>query len=415
MVRKLSGGFALLVLLVLCIAPFTAQAQEVLPIGYNTSAVNHLNAPGDMVDYTFNGNIGDLVTIRAVGISAGADPNLALVGPSQQVLATNENVVSIPASTDAQIIFRLQESGPYYIVVSGTAGDFLLTLQGTPATPLLILDMNVPVTLTLPATVPAQSYVFNTDPIFPTTILIDSNPFNVDAFVELRDGTGQIISTLRGALDNACISVEPGDQLLELTVSAQPNITGAITLTLSNAPCAFGPVPAEPPVMPTPAFTPVAIEGVCAASSDRNVNIRSGPGTNYARLALLQAFQPIPVTGQSDNGQWLVVQNEFIQGWVSLSVVDVSGPCAQLPVVAAPPLPVASPTPGFPAIVVITPVVVTATPGVIILTATPIIGQPTGTLPPPPPSTATLPPPTAVQPTASPTITVTPTATVTPG
>ena len=75
-------------------------------------------------------------------------------------------------------------------------------------------------------------------------------------------------------------------------------------------------------VGPFEAGTRIVVEGVCAASSNRNVNIRSGPGTNYARLALLQAGNPIQVTGQSQDGQWFVVQNEFVQGWVAARVVS---------------------------------------------------------------------------------------------
>lgn len=415
MVRSLKYRWLLLLLLLVVFPLGAAHAQEVFPITYGTSIVNRVNNTGDMVDYTFNGNVGDLVTIRAVGISAGADPTLALIGPSQQVLATNDNVLSIPVSTSAQIVYRLVESGPHYIVVSGAAGDFVLTLDSRPATLLVGLQLDTPVTLTLPIAQPETAFVFNTDPIYATSLLINATPVGLDAYLEIRDATGQIITTLRNNLDNACISVGQGDQLLELTVSALPEVIGTITFTLSNAACILGDTPVERPPMPTPVFTPVVVEGVCTASSPRNVNVRSGPGTNYVRLALLQAGQPIQVTGQSQDGQWLVVQNDVLQGWMSASVVSVTGPCAQLPVVQAPPLPVASPTPGFPVIVVVTPIVVTPTPPVMVITATGVVPpQPTGTLP-PPPASFTPPPPTVVPVTLTPTVTPTATITVTPG
>ena len=417
MIYRPARRWLFLLFLFLCAFPFaTTSAQEIIPIEYGAAVVNKIVAPDTSVMYTFNGNIGDLVTIRAIGISPGADPTLSLVGPPQQVLAVNDNVLSVPLTTSAQIIFRLQASGPHFIVVGGTPGDFLLTLESRPAAPLVILQPDTPVTITFPVTEPAQSFVFNTDPVFVTSLLIDAIPFTLDAYVEVRDGTGQLISTLRSNVNNACISVGPGDQLLELTVVALPQITGTITLTVSNAPCILGPLPVEGVPLPTPEFTPVVVEGVCAASSNRNVNIRSGPGTNYARLALLQAGNAIQVTGQSENGQWFVVQNEFIQGWLAASVVRVTGPCAQLPVVAAPPLPAVTATPGFPVIVVQPPVVITATPGpVLVVTATPAPPQlPTGTLPPPPQATATPVPPTVAVPTVTMTPTMTPTLTLTP-
>jgi hypothetical protein len=128
MVHRPSKRLLILILLLLCMIPLaTTSAQAVVPIEYGNTVVNRIPAEGSTIAYTFNGNVGDLVTIRAVGISPGADPNLSLVGPPEQVLAVNDNVLSIPFSTAAQIVFRLQATGPHFIVVGGTPGDFLLT------------------------------------------------------------------------------------------------------------------------------------------------------------------------------------------------------------------------------------------------------------------------------------------------
>ncbi|MCA0456263.1 MAG: SH3 domain-containing protein [Chloroflexi bacterium] len=416
MKRGIRPKWMLVALLICCLVPLSmvgAQAQDVIEIGYGSAAVNNLPTTDSAVIYTFNGTLGDLVTIRAVGVSVGSDPRLSLASPAQSLLATNDNTISIPTTTAAQIVFRLQETGMHYIVVNGTPGDFLLTLDSRPAVPLTVLDLDTPLSITFPLANPSQAYVFNTDPFYATSLLIDATPYSVDAYVELRDGTGEIISALRSNLDSTCISVGAGDQLLELSIVAAPEVAGTINLTLSNAPCTLGTVPVEIPPTATPQFTPSVVEGLCVASSSRNVNLRSGPGTNYARLALLQARQTIQVIGQSENGQWFTVQNDTTQGWVSAAVVTVTGPCAQLPVVVAPPLPVATATPGFP-VIIVQPGVVTATPiGAIIVTATPFPVTPPVTLPPPPP-TGTLPPPppTAV---VLPTLTPTATITVTPG
>ncbi|MEP6985026.1 MAG: SH3 domain-containing protein [Chloroflexota bacterium] len=393
-------------------------AQDTLVIQYGSASVNNLPTADSSVIYSFDATIGDLVTIRAVGTSPGSDPRLSLAGPSQNLLATNDNTLSFSATTTAEIVFRIQETGKHFIVVNGTPGDFLLTLDSRPAVPLTVLQFDTPLSINFPLADPSQAYVFNTDPVYPTTLFIEAVPFSLDAYVELRDGTGEIISTLRSNLNSSCISIGAGDQLLELTIVAAPEVTGTVNLTLTNVPCALGVAPAQPPPTFTPQFTPSVVEGVCVASSPRNINLRSGPGTNYARLALLPARQTIQVIGQSDNGQWLVVQNDVLQGWVSALVVSVTGPCAQLPVVAAPPVPVASATPGFPVIIV--QPVVTATPGVIVITATPVVlVTPPITLPPPPAATVTpqptVPVPTAIPPTvAAPTATVTLTITATP-
>lgn len=420
MAKRFSTKLLLISLLLICLIPLSSlNAQETIPIQYGSASVNNLPTAESSVIYIFNATIGDLVTIRAVGTSPGSDPKLSLAGPNQNLLATNDNALTAPVTTTAEIVFRIQETGQHFIIVNGTAGDFLLTLDSRPAIPLTLLEFDKPLAINFPLADPSQAYVLNTDPVFATTLFIDAVPFSMDAYVELRDGTGEIIATLRSNLDSTCISLGAGDQLLELTISAAPEVTGTVNLTLSNAPCALGVMPTAAPPTPTPQFTPAVVEGFCVASSPRNINLRSGPGTNYARLALLQGRETIQVIGQSENGQWLVVQNDVLEGWVSALVVSVTGPCAQLPVVAAPPLPAASPTPGFPVIVVQPPVVVTATPvpgvvvvtatpGVIVVPATPVQVTPPITLPPPPAATGTLPPPPTVAATATVTLTPSP-------
>ena len=173
MTHRLSWKVLLVGLLLICAVPLgSIRAQDVVAIEYGTAAVNNLAAADSAVIYTFNGNIGDLVTIRAVGVSPGSDPRLSLASPAQSLLATNDNVVSIPVSTAAQLVFRLQETGMHYIVVNGTPGDFLLTLDSRPAVPLTILDLDVPVTVGFPLANPAQAFVFNTDPGNPHIYLI---------------------------------------------------------------------------------------------------------------------------------------------------------------------------------------------------------------------------------------------------
>src|SRR5262245_9636368 len=86
MPHRISHRLWLLLLLLICAFPLsTASAQEIIPMAYGTGVVNNIPAAGVSVSFTFNGTVGDLVTIRAVGISPGADPTLALVSPSQQV------------------------------------------------------------------------------------------------------------------------------------------------------------------------------------------------------------------------------------------------------------------------------------------------------------------------------------------
>jgi hypothetical protein len=434
------GAIALLVVGI-GVAVFSgASAQTGTPTPTGIAVIGNVSANGAQVAYSLDGNAGDLLIARVFGTSAGMDPTLSLLGPMQEPLASNDNASAFPFTTSSQLIYRLPVTGTYTLVVSGTAGDYVLTVDVTPSVVAIPLVFNTPVAITIPAQSTPQVYSFNTDPFNATTLLIDAQPFDMDAYVDVSGGDGRTVTLLRGNLDNACVSLSPGDELHEITVSSGPDDTGTVTLTLSNAPCVLGPEPA-PIVAATPIFQPIPIAGVCAASSRNNVNMRSGPGLNYGVILILPRFQPVQVIGVSQDGRWYGVQTQFgVQGWIAASVVSIVGPCTGLPAVQAPQPPAASPTPGIP-LITVTPAVtvVTATPGpatqtpaVTIVTATTAPGQPSATTAPTtvPPTTApttaatvaataTTPPvqgpTTAATMAATATMTMTPTATATAG
>lgn len=392
--NRVLSAFAIfaLALMALVLPNTSVESQETIPLQYGTAAIGTV-AEGTQVAYGFAGNIGDLVTIRATGITPGMDPSLTLVGPAQEILAGNDNPFINPANTSAEIVYRLLADGSYTILVGGTAGDFLLTVTVRPAVTVTMLELDTPYQLALP-TDGVQVLAFNTDPFGSTSLLIDADPIDLNAIIEVRDATGAQVATLQNNLDNACLSLGPGDELAEVTVVGQPDAAGSITVTLGRGPCQLGPAP-EAPVQPVLQFQPVAIEGVCAASTVYNLNVRSGPGLNYPVLFVNPARLPLQVTGVSADGQWYAIQTSGgLQGWVAVPIVVIVGPCEPLNVVEAQEPPAASPTPGLPEATLTVEMTATVDP-----TATPEAGEPTETLEPQPP-TATLPP--ADEPTATP-------------
>lgn len=371
------------------------SAQANVPVTFGGAAVGNIPTAGATVVYNFNGNAGDLITVRVVGLTAGMDPNITLLGPVQEPLLVQDFDYMVPTNASAaSVVFRLFTTGTYTVIVGGTPGDFVITIDAQPAIQPLILLLDEPQQLTVPFTTGAQLFAFNTDPGMPMTLHLDSEPLNLNATVEVRDGTGQLTALFQGDVDNACVSVAPGDELFTLSVNADPDAAGTITLTLSNGPCALGPAP-EPAaiVIPPPQFVPVEIPGVCAASSINNVNIRTGPGREYPVIALWMNRTPIQVVGRSEDGIWWAVQTPFFSGWMSSRVVSVVGPCDNLPVI-----PASGPAPAQ-----------TATPGLPMMTPTPLATM-TGTVAPTAGATGTaMPTATGVQPTATPPATALPT------
>ena len=120
--------------------------------------------------------------------------------------------------------------------------------------------------------------------------------------------------------------------------------------------------PAEPTATETPA--PPADPAVV---TNQGMNVRSGPGTNYAVIGSATAGQRFIVTGKNPQGDWWQVNFNGQNGWVFGSLVSAqnTGGVQVAANIPAPPPPTATPVPPPP-------------------TATPVPAQPTQ----PPPPTA---------------------------
>lgn len=89
--------------------------------------------------------------------------------------------------------------------------------------------------------------------------------------------------------------------------------------------------PTEPPVTPTPTTAPAPVYTVTACSdtvwvNSNDVNVRSGPGTDYTSLGSVDAGYEFSRTGTTDNG-WSVVTFNDTQAFISndlLSTTEVS-------------------------------------------------------------------------------------------
>ena len=125
------------------------------------------------------------------------------------------------------------------------------------------------------------------------------------------------------------------------TVDASPTLEVFPTAT----PLPETPTPeatATPEETATP--TPLPIPQLTAL---RNVNIRSGPGTNYARIGTLSGGQTEDVTGTNAAGDWYQFDYNGRAGWVSTDLVSLSGSSEAVAVaenIPAPP-PTARPQP----------------------------------------------------------------------
>ncbi|MBI1879405.1 MAG: SH3 domain-containing protein, partial [Chloroflexi bacterium] len=122
----------------------------------------------------------------------------------------------------------------------------------------------------------------------------------------------------------------PALQVVETSPTAEPTLSGTAE-----------PVGAEPPVQnissnPLPLVT----------AGENNVNIRSGPGTDYPIIGPLAAGQSLEIVGRNADSSWWQVVAPAGLGWVAAQVTSASDVSDSLPVVevAAPPVEAAPPT-----------------------------------------------------------------------
>ena len=97
----------------------------------------------------------------------------------------------------------------------------------------------------------------------------------------------------------------------------------------------------EPPPTATP--TPPPTDATPSVTSNGPVNLRTGPGTNYARSGALQAGQTLEIIGRTADSAWWQVATAGGPLWVAASVTSASNVSDSIPVVAAPPPPTSPP------------------------------------------------------------------------
>jgi PKD repeat protein len=225
-----------------------------------------------------------------------------------------------PGTPTAQTIAVEPTAGPAGTTVTVTG-------QGWAADSIISIYLLAPGQTQIPNFATAQATV-DAQGQFATTVAI---PLEGDW---LAPGTAQVIAEVAGggASARTIFVVLPTTP----TPSAQPPI-GTETPALTETPT---PVP-TPTGTPTPIPTPTP--GPPTATANTAVNVRLGPGTNYAVIGTLLAGQSAGITGVSPDGAWWQISFAGRAGWVS-SFYVLAQNTQNVPVVTPPPLP-PTPTP----------------------------------------------------------------------
>jgi uncharacterized protein YraI len=104
-----------------------------------------------------------------------------------------------------------------------------------------------------------------------------------------------------------------------------------------------------PPIQSTTVTTPT--EGIQVTVEEVNLNIRSGPGTNYPVIGRANSGQQLTAIGRNQSASWVQIETPSTAGsavnrpgWVSASYVEASQSINGLPIVETPAPPAVSPS-----------------------------------------------------------------------
>ena len=145
-----------------------------------------------------------------------------------------------------------------------------------------------------------------------------------------REGVYTIQAILRDAKDEAesnivtILVVEPTRGPLTIVEgdTETPTITSTMTLT------------------PSPTITKTPDQGKPEAEAGQNLNCRRGPSTEYDTVWYFLQGQTAPITGRTNDSNWLLIERGDGNGecWVSRSYVYMTGEPLLIPIITPPSL-----------------------------------------------------------------------------
>jgi serine/threonine protein kinase len=137
------------------------------------------------------------------------------------------------------------------------------------------------------------------------------------------------------------------DAIAVLSATIETSLTAdEVTDTPTPSPVPSSHTPTSPGKTSTPTPTETSIPGPYALVNVETLNVRTGPGTAYDRIAQVREGERLLIVGRNQATDWLKVKlTDGKMGWVAAQYVNPSVSAPQLPVVPAPPTPTSLPTP----------------------------------------------------------------------
>ena len=320
--------FLVLLCMSVVVAAFgMAAAQDGMVLTPGSGQVGSLSAEKPFLIYSFIGNEGDLVTVRVASLTPDMSLTATILSLSERQIGEGESGMFSETSVSA----HLTEGGTYTIRVDGTPGDFVILFDVFAVAQAIPLIPYIPVTARLSPEAALQVYTLDASPASASSLELRSNSDDGYFDASLYDSDGRLTGFV-SHLPDTCLSIPAGEGLYTLVIEA-PNAEAEfdVVVVLRSLPCDSDGSEQVPPTVA--AENEDASADVCRVTAGGMVNIRNGPGTDYAIIGGLNAGQSLTVLGTSGTG-WYIVETESIeQSFISASLVYASGSCANLPTI----------------------------------------------------------------------------------
>jgi hypothetical protein len=156
---------------------------------------------------------------------------------------------------------------------------------------------------------------------------------------EAATGESDVVTgeqTLTATTDDVATQVT--EQAVTSTSTVEPD--EEVTATDEDAEVTATATLLEETPEPSPTVTPISEIDATSAStevifgrviSDQTVNVRSGPGTDFSPVGVLEPGERFEVLGENDDGTWVNVQlADGTRGWVFAQLVEIESPTSWL-------------------------------------------------------------------------------------
>ncbi len=334
---------------VIGVATTPSNAQSV-PLSYGTGIMSKLDSAAPFAFFTFNGSVDDQVTVRVIGVVDGYVPTVSLSSPTGQPLAFNSNDPTMPGAGSARVDVRLPMEGAYNIQVgslNGVQGQFLIRLDGVKSAPeeWVMLETNAePTLVTLSPDVQTQRLRLSAsaDAVQVLTLQSNSAPFSATLHSErgILRGASNAETPFRSefiipaGIDEYSVFIN-GSAINQTPISITLTALGDVPNRASGDAAGAQPPTAVSASNPSGAPAQTAAEVDCQITTGNNgTNLRSGPGTGYAIVTVLDPNTTYQALGR--NGSWYALDYDGQTAWVAGSVTFLSENCGNAPYLAPP-------------------------------------------------------------------------------